>query len=139
MKAAARRRIDGIGDLSLWKSLWSPSSGIWNRNCVQQGSCVWMFWIGKNSVHGAGLDDSTEIHDCNAVADELCGSQIVGDENIGKVKLALEIEQQFQNLRSDRHVQHCHGLVCNDKLRSEEHTSELQSLTNLVCRLLLEK
>src|SRR5258706_4416055 len=26
-----------------------------------------------------------------------------------------------------------------DELRSEEHTSELQSLTNLVCRLLLEK
>src|SRR5438046_3977490 len=26
-----------------------------------------------------------------------------------------------------------------DHLRSEEHTSELQSLTNLVCRLLLEK
>ena len=26
-----------------------------------------------------------------------------------------------------------------DKLRSEEHTSELQSRTNLVCRLLLEK
>src|SRR5438093_9211968 len=25
------------------------------------------------------------------------------------------------------------------KVRSEEHTSELQSLTNLVCRLLLEK
>src|SRR5262249_56598732 len=25
------------------------------------------------------------------------------------------------------------------KLRSEEHTSELQSLTNIVCRLLLEK
>src|SRR5258706_5509795 len=27
----------------------------------------------------------------------------------------------------------------NDVCRSEEHTSELQSLTNLVCRLLLEK
>src|SRR5258706_9563708 len=26
-----------------------------------------------------------------------------------------------------------------DRERSEEHTSELQSLTNLVCRLLLEK
>src|SRR5437016_10320618 len=26
-----------------------------------------------------------------------------------------------------------------DRPRSEEHTSELQSLTNLVCRLLLEK
>src|SRR5437016_10915559 len=28
---------------------------------------------------------------------------------------------------------------CLDASRSEEHTSELQSLTNLVCRLLLEK
>src|SRR5262249_59563621 len=27
----------------------------------------------------------------------------------------------------------------SETLRSEEHTSELQSLTNLVCRLLLEK
>src|SRR5215213_11447352 len=27
----------------------------------------------------------------------------------------------------------------DDRRRSEEHTSELQSLTNLVCRLLLEK
>src|SRR5438093_9102589 len=27
----------------------------------------------------------------------------------------------------------------NIQMRSEEHTSELQSLTNLVCRLLLEK
>src|SRR5258706_8488007 len=29
--------------------------------------------------------------------------------------------------------------VGTELLRSEEHTSELQSLTNLVCRLLLEK
>src|SRR5262245_3507339 len=30
-------------------------------------------------------------------------------------------------------------LVANDPYRSEEHTSELQSLRHLVCRLLLEK
>src|SRR5258706_7897788 len=42
----------------------------------------------------------------------------------------------------------CHGHAADIRLgdqrvylhlRSEEHTSELQSLTNLVCRLLLEK
>src|SRR5437016_10886940 len=32
-----------------------------------------------------------------------------------------------------------HVLIDGNHLRSEEHTSELQSLTNLVCRLLLEK
>src|SRR2546430_9826634 len=31
------------------------------------------------------------------------------------------------------------GHVIGDALRSEEHTSELQSQSNLVCRLLLEK
>src|SRR5437016_11100989 len=31
------------------------------------------------------------------------------------------------------------GTWCARGARSEEHTSELQSLTNLVCRLLLEK
>src|SRR5437016_7327430 len=31
------------------------------------------------------------------------------------------------------------GLIALGWTRSEEHTSELQSLTNLVCRLLLEK
>src|SRR2546427_1845872 len=30
-------------------------------------------------------------------------------------------------------------LAATDKMRSEEHTSELQSQSNLVCRLLLEK
>src|SRR5438093_6267780 len=33
----------------------------------------------------------------------------------------------------------CCGVGLVHDLRSEEHTSELQSLTNLVCRLLLEK
>src|SRR5438093_9425901 len=31
------------------------------------------------------------------------------------------------------------GIGSASRMRSEEHTSELQSLTNLVCRLLLEK
>src|SRR3989441_8035675 len=30
-------------------------------------------------------------------------------------------------------------LICTEAMRSEEHTSELQSLAYLVCRLLLEK
>src|ERR1019366_10629545 len=33
----------------------------------------------------------------------------------------------------------CSRRVPGESPRSEEHTSELQSLTNLVCRLLLEK
>src|SRR5438093_7743760 len=47
----------------------------------------------------------------------------------------LELEQVVVDLPGDRL-----DLVPQlQLLRSEEHTSELQSLTNLVCRLLLEK
>src|SRR5258706_4963135 len=46
-----------------------------------------------------------------------------------------------QSVRSEEHtseLQSLTNLVCR-LIRSEEHTSELQSLTNIVCRLLLEK
>src|SRR3989475_7382539 len=33
----------------------------------------------------------------------------------------------------------CHSGLASPSVRSEEHTSELQSQSNLVCRLLLEK
>src|SRR5205807_3719766 len=42
--------------------------------------------------------------------------------------------QSFANLRAD-----ARGAQIREGLRSEEHTSELQSPCNLVCRLLLEK
>src|SRR5258706_2874243 len=44
--------------------------------------------------------------------------------------------------RSEEHtseLQSLTNLVCRLLLESEEHTSELQSLTNIVCRLLLAK
>src|SRR5690606_40970149 len=46
----------------------------------------------------------------------------------------LQFLQQVNYLRLNRNVQGRNRLV-----RSEEHTSELQSRENLVCRLLLEK
>src|SRR5438093_9585118 len=49
-----------------------------------------------------------------------------------KVPLKLAFEAPYE----DQLVSH----IEEDEItRSEEHTSELQSLTNLVCRLLLEK
>src|SRR2546422_2110607 len=36
-------------------------------------------------------------------------------------------------------IERTHGWILNSRLRSEEHTSELQSRLHLVCRLLLEK
>src|SRR5437016_9597934 len=45
--------------------------------------------------------------------------------------------RRLQSNRSGRNLSPAEHRAC--AARSEEHTSELQSLTNLVCRLLLEK
>src|SRR5438270_2156963 len=42
-------------------------------------------------------------------------------------------------LRPQRRKSHCATPRPHQPMRSEEHTSELQSQSNLVCRLLLEK
>src|SRR5256885_11092848 len=59
------------------------------------------------------------------------------------LRLAAELEDTFAVLLYDRgghgRSDGAHTRVGDDVDRSEEHTSELQSPCNLVCRLLLEK
>src|SRR5205823_15134014 len=50
--------------------------------------------------------------------------------------VTLRVKAGFDPTAPDLHLGHT---VLLNKMRSEEHTSELQSLAYLVCRLLLEK
>src|SRR5258706_5639342 len=53
---------------------------------------------------------------------------------------AQRVEALEKDEKGDRHhAQPERHRNAREQHRSEEHTSELQSLTNLVCRLLLEK
>src|SRR5438093_8717509 len=55
-------------------------------------------------------------------------------------KVAVDRRQATASLRSGHYMKLNGAPVSTERnARSEEHTSELQSLTNLVCRLLLEK
>src|SRR5258706_3368919 len=68
------------------------------------------------------------------------------DPRTGFIADLGEIEKSCERLRErldHKYLNEIDGLEVpsleNIAVRSEEHTSELQSLTNLVCRLLLEK
>src|SRR2546426_6116596 len=58
---------------------------------------------------------------------------------LGKTWLASRVRQVHQLGGRAQKRRQWHRRVCRRKSRSEEHTSELQSPCNLVCRLLLEK
>src|SRR5688572_31110849 len=54
------------------------------------------------------------------------------------VPAAAEVERQA-TFACGRGARVCRARAVGEHARSEEHTSELQSQSNLVCRLLLEK
>src|SRR5260370_2629092 len=52
----------------------------------------------------------------------------------------IQVPKRIESQRENRGVQsQTQGFRADFRFRSEEHTSELQSHLNLVCRLLLEK
>src|SRR5690606_30211928 len=67
----------------------------------------------------------------------------VGPGGVGAARRSRRIEERWLGHEEEWRVRHAAGryraLGSSDFLRSEEHTSELQSRENLVCRLLLEK
>src|SRR2546427_6139491 len=63
----------------------------------------------------------------------------VRKHHIEPALLAFDLCEEAIEFAKVRHVSLHPSHILADCLRSEEHTSELQSQSNLVCRLLLEK
>src|SRR5260370_14752680 len=56
------------------------------------------------------------------------------------IRMSVSLKRQLQRASSSTHMWSSDSKPASlDRYRSEEHTSELQSHLNLVCRLLLEK
>jgi hypothetical protein len=62
------------------------------------------------------LDQLAEIHDRDAVADVLHHREVVGDEEIGEAEALLQVLQQVDDLRLDRHVERGDRLVADDQV-----------------------
>src|SRR5688572_31953086 len=59
----------------------------------------------------------------------------IGEQDIA----GLDLQRFLVELHAAHHSQKMPRMLISLGFRSEEHTSELQSQSNLVCRLLLEK
>src|SRR5205085_4816860 len=83
----------------------------------------------------------------NELAILLFLDQAVGDLPLPRGDRAIMLDPPYREAAHDQ-IDHCKRQPCkvhravpeiDGDARSEEHTSELQSQSNLVCRLLLEK
>src|SRR5437016_11896817 len=83
--------------------------------------------IVKNGQLAAVSDDASEGFGVRVIVDGAWG--FAGSARLENEEIQLVVDRAIRIARASARV----------RSRSEEHTSELQSLTNLVCRLLLEK
>ena len=71
----------------------------------------------KQRASRGELHDPAEIHHGDTVADMFDHREIVRDEKVRQVELALEIDEQVDNLSLDRNIEGRHRLVADDELR----------------------
>src|SRR5438093_3573836 len=87
---------------------------------IWQGG-IWLRWVALAIFISAGVTDFLDGY----------FARKYGEQSI--------FGQMLDPIADKLLVASCLMMLAVDGTRSEEHTSELQSLTNLVCRLLLEK
>ena len=65
------------------------------------------------------LDDAAEVHHRDPAADVAHDGEVVGDEEVREVEALLQLTQQVDDLRLDRHVERGHRLVAHDEVGLE--------------------
>src|SRR5206468_9389261 len=98
--------------------------------------------ISTPSIYPLSLHDALPIFDIAGeqlgVMCVVCaGVELICDEKVGRAVVGRRLRcRGGKRARGEEEHDHVSG---NAAIRSEEHTSELQSRSDLVCRLLLEK
>ena len=85
----------------------------------------------------ADLDDLAEVHDGDAVGDLPDHRQVVRDEDVGQVEVTLQVAQQVEDLRLDRHVERGDRLVADDQLRRQRERARDADALALAARELV--
>src|SRR5262245_46390203 len=87
------------------------------RHRADQGARVGMLGGVEELAHRRLLDDLARVHDGHPVAHLRNDAEVVRDEDQGHAGLALDVLQEVQVLRLDRHVEVGRGLVGDDEAR----------------------
>ncbi len=118
VKVAAGRRRGGAGHVAGQHHRAPPflDHGVGDRHRRKQRLGVGVQGLAVELVVDGELDDATQVHHGDPVGDVAHDREIVGDEQVGQAELPLELLQQVDDLRADRHVEGADGLVADDEV-----------------------
>ena len=88
--------------------------GIGDRDRPQQSLGIGVARAAADDIGRPDLDDLPEIHDRDAIANAFDDPEIVRHKNIRQPELLLDVLDQPQDLRADRHIERRNGFVEDD-------------------------
>ena len=86
-------------------------------NGGEQALGVGMSGVGGDEFGGAFFNEFTVLENCDLVADVFNDGEVVGNKEISKVELFLEIHQKVDDLGLDRDIEGTDRFVADDKFR----------------------
>ena len=110
-------RMDGAGNLVIQLRRWRTPPRLDDRHRCQQLAGVFMLRVFKNLRARADFNDTPQIHYGDTVANPLDHRHIMTDEQEGKPFVALQVNQQIDDLRLYGNVQRRYRFVGNDERR----------------------
>src|ERR1044072_1077802 len=116
MQMAAGRRIDRARPVALQDAPLAPCAAARHRDRGEQRLRIGVARRREQFLGPRLLEDAAEIHHGYAVGDLLPPREIVRDEDVGKAEPPLQVAQQVEHLRADRHIERRDGLVAHDQL-----------------------
>jgi hypothetical protein len=119
MKMTPGRRSNRTRNIALKYDPISCPSGIGNGNGRKKGLSIRMFRLGVELAVGAGFYDLSQVHDRNVVADIFHDGKIVGNDDVGKLKLLLQVDEQIDDLGLNGDVKGGDRLIAYDDLGIE--------------------
>ena len=134
-RVGRRRHVAGEDDpLAL-----VAADGVGHRHRRQQRLRVGVGGKVEHVVAGPDLDDLAEVHHGDAVAEVLDDGEVVGDEQDREAEAQLQVAQQVEDLRADRHVERRHRLVGDEEPRLDgERSGDADALALAAAELVRE-
>ncbi len=115
MEMATARTINRAGYVTLEDVTGTLAAGIGDRDGREQAFRIRVLRIREQLRAFRRLDNPTQIHDGDAIADVFDHREIVGDEQVGDPELRLQVFEQVDDLCLDGYVERLNRFVANDQ------------------------
>jgi len=117
VEATARRRINRGWDLAGEQDRLSIAlhDRVRNRYRAEERLRIWVLVMLVNVCSVRDLNHLAEVHDGDSVRKVSHHGQVVGNEQVCELELALEVLKEVDDLGLDGNVQCRNGLVAHDE------------------------